>query len=238
MNILITGGASGLGAAITKGLANNITNNVFFTYCKSSESAAKIETDFSNSKAISCNWLHATDIQSLISIMDTMDLDVLINNALYSASQVHFHKQAPETFTSSFVNNVQPTLNITQKAISLFRKKKFGKIITILTSYLFKPPVGMSEYVANKAYLASMSKSWAIENAKFNISSNCISPSIMKTPLIKNTDERILDELTKRHPLKKLLTTEEVAYEVLALLNSSQHLNGTNRIINAAEDVI
>ncbi len=238
MNILITGGASGLGAAITKVLAANFTNNIFFTYCKSSESAGKIEADFSNSKAINCNFLNKADIQSLISIMDTMDLDVLINNALYGLSQVHFHKQAPDTFTNSFVNNVQPTLNITQKAISLFRNKKFGKIITILTSYMLKPPLGMSEYIANKAYLASMSKSWAIENVKFNISSNCISPSIMKTHLTINTDARILNDLIKRHPLKKLLTTEEVAYEVLALVNSSQHLNGTNRIINAAEDVI
>jgi len=238
MNILITGGASGLGAAITKVLAVNITNKIYFTYCKSSKSAARIEADYSNSKAISCNFLNKSDIQLLISIMDTMDLDVLINNALYGLSQIHFHKQAPEMFTDSFIGNVQPTLNITQKAISIFRKKKFGKIITILTSYLLKPPVGMSEYVANKAYLASMSKSWAIENAKFNISSNCISPSIMKTHLTKDTDERIFEELEIKHPLQKLLTPDEVASEVLALINSSQHINGTNRIINAAEDVI
>lgn len=238
MNILITGGASGLGSAITKILAANSANNVYFTYYRSSEAAEKIEADFSNSKAISCNFLNKEDMHSLVNAMDTMDMDVLINNALCGLTQVHFHKQAPETFINSFINNVQPVLHVTQKAISIFRRKKFGKIITILTSYLLKPPIGMSEYVANKAYLASMSKSWAIENAKFNISSNCISPSIMRTPLNKDTDERIFEELESKHPLKRLLTTEEVASEVLALLNSSQHLNGTNRIINAAEDVI
>jgi NAD(P)-dependent dehydrogenase (short-subunit alcohol dehydrogenase family) len=238
MNILITGGASGLGAAITKVLAANSANNIYFTYCSSSEAAKKLEAEFSNSEAILCNFLEKTDMQTLFSKMDAMDLDVLINNALNGLTQAHFHKLLPDTFKNSFSHNVQPTLNITQKAISIFRKKKFGKIITILTSALLKPPIGMSEYVANKAYLASMSKSWAIENARFKITSNCISPSVMKTDLTNEIYEKVFDELEKNHPLKQLLTPEEVASEVLALMNSSQYVNGTNRIINAAEDVI
>ncbi len=238
MNILITGGASGLGAAITRVLASDSANKIYFTYFRSSDKAKKLGSEFPNTQAICCNFLEEADLQALITQIDSMDLDVLINNALCGLTQAHFHKQSPDTFTNSYKSNVLPTLLITQKAILKFRKKKFGKIITILTSYLLKPPIGMSEYIANKAYLASMSKSWAIENAKFNISSNCVSPSMLRTDLTKDIDERIIDELIKKHPLKKLLAPEEVASEVLALVNSSQHINGTNRIINAAEDVI
>lgn len=238
MNILITGGASGLGAAITKKLAADSESNIYFTYCKSDEAAKKLEAEFSNSEAILCNFLEETDMQTLISKIDNMDLDVLINNALHGLTQAHFHKLSPNTFIDSFSHNVQPTLIITQKAISIFRKKKFGKIITILTSAILKPPIGMSEYAANKSYLASMSKSWAIENARFNIASNCISPSVMKTDLTKDIYEKIFDELESKHPLKKLLTPEEVASEVSLLVHSSQYINGTNRIMNSAEDVI
>jgi hypothetical protein len=67
---------------------------------------------------------------------------------------------------------------------------------------------------------------------------HCKFPSIVETDLTKDMDDRIIDEIKKKHPLKKLLIPEEVAYEVLAILDSSQHLNGTNRIINASEDVI
>lgn len=238
MNILITGGASGLGAAITRILAADSTKIIHFTYYSSHKHAKQLESEFPNSKAICCNFSEKKDIESLVAQIDSMDLDVLINNALCGLTQAHFHKQLPETFRNSYINNVLPTLTITQKAIKLFRKKKFGKIITILTSYLLKPPTGMSEYVANKAYLASMSRSWATENARFNISSNCISPSIMRTDLTKDIDDRVIDELIKKHPLKSLLAPEEVASEVLALVNSSQHINGTNRIMNAAEDFI
>ena len=63
-----------------------------------------------------------------------------------------------------------PTILITQSVLNDFRKKKKGKIITILTSFLLNtPPIGASTYVANKAYLGSLVKSWATENIKFNI---------------------------------------------------------------------
>lgn len=56
MNILITGGASGLGEAITKKLAKDINNNVYFTYFKSETNAKKIKFDFSNAFPIKCDF--------------------------------------------------------------------------------------------------------------------------------------------------------------------------------------
>ena len=60
----------------------------------------------------------------------------------------------------------------------------------------------------------------------------------MLTGLTKDTDERILDQMLQEHPLKKLLTTDEVADAVLYLLHASQHVNGTNLIINAGVDLV
>ena len=53
MNILITGGASGLGEAIVRLLANDSKNTIFFTYSNSQLSAKKIELDFKNALSIS-----------------------------------------------------------------------------------------------------------------------------------------------------------------------------------------
>ena len=47
MNVLITGGASGLGAAITRILAADAANKIYFTYCSSSEAAKQLEEEFS-----------------------------------------------------------------------------------------------------------------------------------------------------------------------------------------------
>ena len=136
--------------------------------------------------------------------------------------QNYFHKLKADYFTDSFQRNVLPAIKITQTALVYFRKKKFGKIITVLSSYLInKPPIGLSEYTASKSYLLSLSKSWATENANFNISSNCISPSFMQTSLTSDTDERVVSEMITKHPLKTLLKVEEAAEAIAFFVNAS-----------------
>jgi len=98
------------------------------------------------------------------------------------------------------------------------------------------PPVGSSEYVAAKAYLASLSKSWAVENAY--ISSNCISPSFMKTQLTSDVDERLIQDMVNKHPLKRLVTVDEVAETVRFLVSASQQINGVNVVMNAATHIL
>jgi 3-oxoacyl-[acyl-carrier protein] reductase len=239
MNILVTGGASGLGEVITRKLAAIPGNKVFFTFYQSADRAAAIEKELGQVKGIHCDFSKPEDVEKLCSMILEFDLDVLINNALVGMTKTHFHKTAPDTFLSSFTVNVFPTLKITQQTILSFRKKKFGKIINILSSYLAnRPPTGLSEYVANKAYLQSMSKSWAGENAKHNITSNCISPSMMRTELTRDLDERVVEEIINAQPLRRLVTPGEVTDTVLYLVGATQQINGVNLLINGGNDVI
>jgi NAD(P)-dependent dehydrogenase (short-subunit alcohol dehydrogenase family) len=239
MNILITGGASGLGEAITRLLAQEKNHRVYFTYNSSVDQAKIIEAEHSNATGIKCDFRDPHSILELKSQLVAFDIDVLVNNALTGLEKKHFHKTDPELFLSGFKHNILPTIHIAQAAINHFRKKKFGKIITILSSYIInKPPTGLSGYVASKAYLHALSKSWSTENASFNISSNCISPSFMQTQLTQDTDERIIEDMQKNHPLKSLLQTNEVADAVGFLVNATQHINGMNLIINAASDIV
>jgi 3-oxoacyl-[acyl-carrier protein] reductase len=239
MNIIVTGGASGLGAAIVKQLAANPANHVYFTYNNSLERAQKITSEFSNTSFWHCNFTNAGSVTDLLKKIKESDTDILINNAIVDMCKEHFQKIAADVFMGSFEKNVLPTLLITQEAIKIFRKKKFGKIINIISSSVInKPPIGWSEYTANKAYLLSMNKSWATENIRFNITSNAISPSMMLTSLTNDMDERILEQVIDGHPLKKLLTVEEVAEMVEFFVKSSQQINGTNVLINAGGDLI
>jgi 3-oxoacyl-[acyl-carrier protein] reductase len=239
MNILVTGGASGLGESITRTLAENAEDSVYFTYHKSSVQAKKIQEKHKNTQAIVCDFENPESLDNLLLKMREFKINVLVNNAFTGFEKNHFHKLAPGYFSHNFNKNILPVVRITQQAILLFRKEKFGKIITILSSAIInKPPIGWSEYVAQKSYLLSLCKSWAVENASFNITSNSISPSFMLTRLNNETDERVVEEMTHQHPLKKLLSPEEVAQSVYFLAHCSQQLNGSNMILNAASDVI
>lgn len=237
--ILITGGATGLGRSITEALCAFPEYEVYFTYFRSQASANEIAARFSNAHAIKCDLTDTAELTKLTEQIKLLNLDVLINNALpFKIDQIHFHKLPLDSFTGGFMQNIVPVISLTQAAITVFRKKKSGKIITVLTSsVLNKPPIGFSEYTAAKAYLLSLAKSWATEYAALNITSNCISPSFMLTNLTKSMDDRVIEESTGKHPLKKLLTTDEAAQTVVYLVGASSHVNGINIAINAAENI-
>lgn len=239
MKILVTGGASGLGQAITRKLASDGKNTIFFTFNSSKQNAEDIERKFSNTKAIFVDFSSEESLNNLLALIEIEKPDVLINNALSKFRKTHFHKLPISSFKEYFILNIAPVLAITSKFISESRKRKSGKIITILTAGLVnKPPVGLSEYVASKAYLHSMVKAWAVENAAFGITSNGVSPSFMLTGLTKETDTRIIENMVNDHPNKKLLETEEVADVVSFLISATPQINGTNLVINSGQDII
>lgn len=237
MNFLITGGASGLGNAITRTIAlNHPSSIVYFTYHHSVEKAKELESIFVNSRAIHCDFTKSADVVNLCDLISNNEIGVLVNNAVTRIDKNHFHKTSSNVFTEGFITDIVSTLEITKAFIAKARKNKLGRIITILSAALLNtPPAGWSTYVANKAYLLSMHKSWATENNGFNITSNCISPDFMATALNKEVDERIVENMIAKHPLKRLLTIEEVAETVLFLCNASPHLNGQNIVLNAAQ---
>jgi len=239
MIILVTGGSSGLGEAITRRLALDVNNTVCFTYNNSQANAQKLESEFKNTFSIKCDFKNHTEVENLAAQFEKLQIEVLINNAYTGdAIKTYFHKIPNADFLSGFTDNVVPTVLLTQAAITQFRKKKFGKIITISTSFLVNtPPLGSAVYVANKAYIEQLTKIWAIENAKYNITSNNISPAFMLTGFTNDTDERILEQMTIDHPLKAILTTTEVAESVNFLVNATQQINGTNIVINAATNI-
>ena len=62
MNILITGGASGLGEAITNKVASENMNIVYFTYNTPSEKARQLEGSLANTRGIKCNFINIKEV--------------------------------------------------------------------------------------------------------------------------------------------------------------------------------
>lgn len=237
MNILITGGASGLGNVLVNNFLSQ-QHSVYFTYNTSVEKATEIEQTNNKAKGFYCNFKDIDSVKKFIKDIEHLKIDILINNAFTGFDRDFFYKSDSDSFQNSFNNNVVPVLLITQEVIKIFKKEKRGKIITILSSAIIgTPPEGWSTYVADKQYLFSMSKSWATEHVKSNITSNTVSPSFLLTPLNQNVDERIIENMKRKHPLKKLLTCQEVYDSVNYLVNTSSHVNGINIVINAGTTI-
>jgi NAD(P)-dependent dehydrogenase (short-subunit alcohol dehydrogenase family) len=235
MNVLVTGGSSGLGEAIVRRLGARADTHVHFTYCAGVESAERIAAESPNATAWRCDFRDPASVAALCEAIPGMALDGLVNNA-YSGAWIgeYFHKTPAERFEAAFAENIVSTIRITQEAIRGFRERKAGSIVTVLTSALIgAPPLGTSVYMTTKAMLAQLSKSWAAENARHSIRSNCVSPAFMETNMTAATDERMVDQLRAAHPLKQLLPTAQAAEVVEFLLVGPAHVNGTTVVVNA-----
>lgn len=242
MNILITGGTSGLGKAIVELMVTNRTNHVFFTYLDTPEYrdvVAEMCRCLPNASAYPLQFCDKGSVKDFCDKMPEMDLDALVNCTYVGNPQgTYFHKTDVEDFERSFHNNIIPTIMLTQTAIEGFKNKRFGKIVNVISEAVMGlPPMGYSIYAANKAYLMKLSDEWNKEYTRYNITSNCILPAFMNTGLT-NTDPRIVEQLEAQHPLKKLLTPEEAADVVKFLLEAPQQVNGVKMPINAAEIIM
>lgn len=236
MNILITGGTSGLGKATVELLAKD-GHQIFFSYLATEDFttvAREMEHGHNNVKAVPLNFCETESVNSFCEQIKGWDIDVLVNCTYVGKPQTtYFDKIEPEEFLKAFDINIIPTVKITQAAIKVMKKKRFGKIINIITEAVIGlPPMGYTLYAANKAYLMELSNVWNKEYTRYNVTSNCILPAYMQTNFA-TVDERILEQMQMEHPLKKLLTVDEVAQTVKFFVDASQQVNGVKLPINA-----
>ncbi|MBQ9312823.1 MAG: SDR family oxidoreductase [Bacteroidales bacterium] len=236
MNILITGGTSGLGKNTVEILAND-GHQVYFSYLATEEFvtvAKQMERNFDNVKGLSLNFCESESVDVFCSSIKDLGIDVLINSTYVGKPQTtYFHKISPEDISRSFEENIIPTIKITQAVLDGMKKRRFGKIINIITEAVIGlPPMGYTIYVAKKAYLMELSNILNKEYTRYNITSNCILPAYMQTKFAE-VDERILEQMQIEHPLKELLTVEEVSQCIKFFVDASQQVNGVKLPINA-----
>lgn len=241
MNILVTGGTSGLGKAVVDLLAKD-GHHLYFSYL-ATETFTAVAKEMERELPHVTSWpLDFCDEASVIAFCEQFkawDIDVLVNCTYVGKPQTtYFHKIPAEEFLKSFQMNLIPTIRISQAAIEVMKKKKFGKIVNIITEAVMGlPPMGYAIYASNKAYLMELSSVWNKEYTRYHITSNCILPAYMKTGFAE-VDERILEQMENEHPLKKLLTPEEVAQVVKFFVDAPQQVNGVRMAVNAGTQII
>ncbi|MDC3063832.1 beta-ketoacyl-ACP reductase [Alphaproteobacteria bacterium] len=160
-------------------------------------------------------------------------IDILINNAGIAKDNL-FLRMKEDEWTSVLNVNLHSTVLLTQKIIKGMIKRKFGRILFITSIIGHSGNPGQSNYSASKAGLAAFSKSIAAEVASRGITSNCIAPGFIKTPMTDKLTEDQKNQILKNIPASRFGLPSDVASaciylssdEASFITGSTLHVNG------------
>lgn len=233
---IVTGGAKGIGEAISKELAQEGANVVVAGRSKAEGDALVKWMEGIGSKGLSIHVELSQEGACERVIKESVEkfggIDGIVNNAGFNDGAGLEHG-SPEKFRTSINTNLMHYYDMVYYALP-YLKKTQGSIVNISSKTCVTGQGGTSGYAASKGAQIALTREWAVELAPYNIRVNAILPAEVMTPLyekwIKTFDnpEAKVKEISSRIPLgKRMTTSEEIAAMTLFLLSErSAHTTG------------
>jgi len=211
---LVTGGASGIGAACARELA---AHGASVTVADVDEAAAKVVADEIGGNAWGIDLLDVGALEDL-----TLEADVLVNNAgIQSIDPIADF--SPERFRAMLALMVEAPFLLIRAVLPAMYSKGFGRIVNISSVHGLRASPFKVAYVTAKHGLEGLSKVTALEGGAHGVTSNCVNPGYVRTPLVTkqiadqarthgiSEDEVLSKVLLTESAIKRLVEPEEVA---------------------------
>ena len=223
---LVTGGASGIGRAIAVAFAGA---GALVTVVDRDADATKILADEIGGLAM------VTDLSDLDAIADLdLDVDIIVNNAgiQHVAPLESF---PPERFSYILRVMLEAPFRLIQGALPHMYEHGWGRIINISSVHGLRASAYKSAYVTAKHGLEGLSKVTALEGAAHGVTSNCINPAYVRTPLVEAqiadqarahgiSETQVVEQvMLAPAAVKRLIEPEEVAALALFLCSGSSN---------------
>jgi len=219
---LITGGASGIGRACAVRLAEAGASVVVVD--RDAEGAKRVaEAVDGQAVTVDLSDLDAVDALDL-------DVDVVVNNAgLQHVAPLH--EFPVDRFSFILRLMLEAPFRLVRGALPHMYERGWGRVVNISSVHGLRASAYKSAYVTAKHGLEGLSKVIALEGAEHGVTSNCINPAYVRTPLVEGQiadqaktnglpeDEVIGRVMLARASVKRLIEPEEVA-EAVAFLCS------------------
>ncbi|MFF0273171.1 3-hydroxybutyrate dehydrogenase [Streptomyces sp. NPDC004330] len=229
---LVTGGGSGIGRACVLALARA---GAFVHVVDRDADAAVAVAETAGGRA------QVADLADpdAIALLPT-EIDILVNNAglQHVAPLTEF---PPERFELIQKVMVTAPFLLMRRTLPHMYERGWGRVVNVSSVHGLRASAFKSAYVTAKHALEGLSKVAAIEGAPHGVTSNCVNPGYVRTPLVEgqirdqaaahgiSEDDVLSDVLLARSPVKRLLEADEVAAAVLWLCGPhSGYLTGAS----------
>lgn len=233
---VVTGAASGIGAAVARRLAGAGAQVVV---CDRDRAAAEVVA-----KETSGEVWHV-DLASTDELADLrLEVDVLVNNAgvQHVAPTEEF---PPHQFAMMLRLMLEVPFLMSRACLPHMYDRGWGRIVHISSAHGLRASPYKAAYVSAKHGLEGLSKVVALEGAGHGVTSNCVNPGYVRTPLVEkqiadqarvhglSEDDVVTQVLLSRTAIKRLIEPDEVAAAVHYLCSDdASFVTGTNLVID------
>ena len=163
-------------------------------------------------------------------------IDVLINNAgiVRDAQLVKWNGGSPasimseETWDAVIGVNLKGVFLVTRAVVPYMIKAGGGVILSAASVVGLLGNFGQTNYVASKAGVIGMTRTWARELGKYKIRVNAVAPGFIATDMVRSMPAKVLEAMVARTPLGRAGTPEDVANTYLWLASDqASFIHGT-----------
>ncbi|HMH06802.1 MAG TPA: SDR family oxidoreductase [Terriglobales bacterium] len=234
--VLITGGAKGIGAAISRTAAGEGAIPVIVDRDASAAEQLKAELERSRARshviitelALAGNCSQAVDE----TVRLTGRLDALVNNAGVN-DRIGLEHGSPEQYVESLRRNLLHCYNMAHYALPWLKQSQ-GCVVNVSSKTAITGQGGTSGYASSKGAILALTREWAAELLPYGIRVNAVVPAEVMTPLYRQwldsfpDPEAKLKNIIGKIPLGKRMTSpEEIAAMVVFLISAQAgHITG------------
>ncbi|NHU43560.1 MULTISPECIES: 3-hydroxybutyrate dehydrogenase [Rhodococcus] len=198
---LVTGGASGIGAACARTLA---ARGAHVTVADLDDVAAKSLADEIDGTAWHVDLLDTDPLTEL-----RLETDILVNNAgIQTISPIEEFR--PEDFRRIQTLMVEAPFLLIRAALPHMYSTGFGRILNVSSVHGLRASAFKSAYVTAKHGLEGLSKVTALEGGPHGVTSNCVNPGYVLTPLVQKqiADQAQVHGISEADVIEKVMLTE------------------------------
>jgi 3-oxoacyl-[acyl-carrier protein] reductase len=239
-NAVVTGAARGIGKAIAISLAKAGLNVVISDVMI--DEAEKVAQELTalgvKSMAVKADVSKPEDAANLIKA--TVDqwgsIDYLVNNAGITRDNLAVRMSEKE-WDMVLDINLKGTFLCSQAASKEMMRKRFGRIVNIASVSGILGTAGQANYASSKAGVIALTKTFARELGKRNITTNAIAPGFIITEMTEQLSDKVKQEYIANIPLQRGGTPEDIAEAVKFLISpSGAYITGT--VINVSGGLV
>ena len=210
---IITGGAKGIGyATVERFLKEGARVAIWDINEKDGRQTLDALGDGTNLKFYKVNTakLNETENAAASVFRDFGRIDILINNAGITRD-ASFKKMTADQWQQVIDVNLTGVFNCTKAVFPYLAEQQSGRIINAASVVAHYGNFGQTNYVAAKAGVIGMTKTWAREFGRKGITVNAVAPGFINTAMIQTVPTEVIDGLKSKTPMGRLGETADIA---------------------------